>query len=248
MSARPEAVENFRQNLKAVEDLITFDRQVYDFLSASLTSLKTRLKKYEIDNPYLQPDKLITMVEQLREGQALGRYYKAMYNQCLVLTVSHFASGVRELFVEGIAAAAARGSEQIADEVLKVKVEHLLDETVDRHILVAETIADSSDNSWQDMQSIGRAFAKYFGESPERDEITNNIIVAQAVRHVIVHAGAMVDRRLLSQIKKANPREFNPSLVIDQPIQLTPEDVRLCGRSMLTYLERLAYVVHKAAI
>jgi len=90
MTARYDAVQNFRANLKVVDDLITFDRQVFDFLSMSLKSLKERLKKHEIDHPYLQPDKLITMVGQLRAQDALNGYYKAMYNQCLVLSVSHF--------------------------------------------------------------------------------------------------------------------------------------------------------------
>jgi hypothetical protein len=124
----------------------------------------------------------------------------------------------------------------------------LLDEDIERHILVAEAIADQGENSWQDMQSIGRAFAKYFGRAPERDAVVNDIIVAQAVRHAVVHAGAKVDRRLLSQIRKASPRSFEPALALDQPIKLTPDEVRLCGQSMLTYLRRLNDIVREAAI
>jgi hypothetical protein len=242
------AVENFRSNRRSVDDLMTFDASVLDVLKASLTSLKERLVKVEVTNPYLQPDKLITLISQIREHESLRSRYGVMYNQALVLSVSYFASAVRDLFVDSIANAAMASRAAVVDEDIKVSVEHLLDDAIDRPTLVAEAIADRGDQSWQDMQSIVRAFTKYFGQAPERDSVVNDIIVAQAVRHVIVHNGAKADRRLLSQIKKALPRSFNPRLVVDEPIQLTPDEVRLCGQSMLTYLQRLEISVQQAAI
>ena len=242
------ALAAFRNNIQAVENLMTFDNQVLSYLSASLRSLKERLVKYDVDNQYLQPDKLITMVEQLRDHGSLSGYYKAMYNQCLVLTVSHFASAVRDLFVFGLAEAAQTPEGIGADESIKIRVDHLLDESVDRPLLVSEAIADGGEYSWQDLQSIHRAYTKYFRSAPIKDSVANDVIVAQAVRHVIVHTGGRVDRRLMAQIRNASPRAFDPSLVLDEAVQLRPEDVRLCGQSMTTYLERLAVVVRDARI
>lgn len=225
-----------------------FDGLVMELLGQSLENLKAHLVKHEVTNQYLQPDSLITTVRQIRRNSSLRPYYEAMYNQCLVLTVSHFASAVRDLFVEGLGEAVQTLNTRVTDEDIRLKVEDIMDVDVERHILVAETIADRGDYSWQDMQSIGRAFAKYFGEAPERDSVVNDIIVAQAIRHSVVHAGSKADRRLIGQVKKAMPRSLAPKLVRDQHIQLAPEDVRLAGQSMLTYLERLDGIVRAAAI
>jgi hypothetical protein len=40
----------------------------------------------------------------------------------------------------------------------------------------------------------------------ERDKDVNNIILGQACRHVIAHRGAVVDERLVRQVKGAQPR------------------------------------------
>jgi hypothetical protein len=211
MNQQSRAIRNFEANLASVERLMGFDSLVLDLLGQSLANLKAHLAKHEITNQYMQPDRLISTIGQIRANASLRPYYEAMYNQCLVLSASYFASAVRDLFVDGIGNAAQTLDARLVGEDIKLKVELLLDEDIERHILV-------------------------------------DIIVAQAVRHAVVHAGAKVDRRLLSQIRKASPRSFEPALALDQPIKLTPDEVRLCGQSMLTYLRRLNDIVREAAI
>jgi hypothetical protein len=89
------------------------------------------------------------------------------------------------------------------------------------------------------MQSIARAFRTYIGLSVERDAEVNDIITAHACRHALVHAGGMVDRKLLAQVRDAMPRRIQPVLQEGASIQLSPAELRTVGTSMTGYLNRL---------
>jgi hypothetical protein len=69
-----------------------------------------------------------------------------------------------------------------------------------------EFLPASEKLSFQDMKSIGRAFKLLLAEDLPRDTRINNIIVAQACRHAVVHAEGVVNGRLLNEIRDADPR------------------------------------------
>jgi len=66
---------------------------------------------------------------------------------------------------------------------------------------------------------------------------TNNVICGQAARHVIVHAGAVVDARMVRQVSGAKPRTLKPNIAEKQPLKFSPQEVRELGASMKVYVD-----------
>ncbi len=60
----------------------------------------------------------------------------------------------------------------------------------------------------------------------------NDIILGQACRHVIVHAGGLVTEQAVLQVSGAIPRRVKPKLVSDEAVQFVPEEVELIAESM----------------
>ena len=112
---------------------------------------------------------------------------------------------------------------------------------------VTESVPDlfilKKDISFQDMQSISRAFEDYVDISLERDQDVNNIIVGQACRNVIVHKGAVIDERLIRQISGAKPRTLKQQLHLGKNVEFTPEEIQVLSASMFLYVNRLCAAV-----
>jgi hypothetical protein len=103
-------------------------------------------------------------------------------------------------------------------------------------ILIAERIVEEDDISFQDMQSIRRAFNRELGIDLGRDESSNDIILGQACRHVMAHAGGRVDDRLINQISGANPRRLKVApLASGEDVVFNPEEVRLLADAMVAF-------------
>ena len=64
----------------------------------------------------------------------------------------------------------------------------------DKEEMFTELLIAKHDISFQDMQSIARTFKDYVGVSVLRGSTMNDVIVAQAYRNAIVHAGGQTDR------------------------------------------------------
>jgi hypothetical protein len=94
-------------------------------------------------------------------------------------------------------------------------------------------------------KSIGRAFDQYLGFKPQRNNHVNNIILAQACRHAIVHNGSKADVKLLKQIADAKPRDLKQTLSSDQKIQFEPSEIKLIGESMKHYMRALGVGLRK---
>lgn len=86
--------------------------------------------------------------------------------------------------------------------------------------------------SFQDMQSIRRAFEKHLSVAIERSSELNDIIMGQAGRHVIVHAGGVIDNKMMRQVASAQPRALLPTPKLGEHIRFQPSDVRLLAASM----------------
>ncbi|HZC81380.1 MAG TPA: hypothetical protein VE222_06610, partial [Nitrospiraceae bacterium] len=81
-----------------------------------------------------------------------------------------------------------------------------------------ETFVRKTDISFQDMQSIARAFRDYVGFEPTRNENVNDIVLGHACRHVIVHAGAVFDRKALGQVRSAVPRTLKKNINVGDAV------------------------------
>lgn len=238
-------IEGFRENRESVLALMTFDKAVLDLVVTQLESLRDRtrtawskklgMKDVKL-NPYLEVEKTIQFVRGIRDHESLRPRYEAMVNQALVLLVSYFGSAVRDLFRFAVRRSVAGGrNEQLLSTSVRTTVSDIT-EMDDPASFVAEWLADRSDLSFQDMRSIGRALNKYFNVRITRTERENEIIVGQACRHAIVHAGGRVDDQLVRQAAAASPRTVKRRLRRGEDLQFTAEEVRTIGDSMESYL------------
>lgn len=232
--------ETFFDNLKSVEELINFDKIVLNFAILHLDELAEKLKTHhKLDNPHLSVDKTLQMLKNIRENNSLEINYKRVFNQCLVLLVSYFSSTVREVFQSAIdEALVLRNFDTINKTQLSLTLFDLQND-VEKTRSIGDLLATQKDISFQDMQSIARTFQEYFSIEIEKNQNTNNIILAQACRHAIVHSGSRVDRKLVNQVSKAIPRTVKLDIELGSEILFNQEEISLISESMKQYLEDL---------
>lgn len=244
----PTIVTEFAQHQASVRKLVNFDRDISDFVVGTLKDQVERLKASGVTNPDQTGEKLLRVLEPIRTNNSLRSRYETVFNQAVVLLVSHFGSTIHTLFTNTIREVLERGGQdsQIAKEELSFSVSELCDPSFEVRDAIPEALALASDVSWQDMQSIHRTFKKYFRVEMQRDELVNDIIAAQAARHCIVHSGAVVDERMLKQLANAKPRKIKVELRARQALQFSPEEIELVSTQMATYLKRLEEATRSA--
>ncbi len=235
-------IAQFSTNLRAVDNLLTFDDALLAYALHSLDTLDQRLKEHGFDNPRYAVDKAISTLKGVREHESIKDRYSMMYNQCVVLEVSHFASTLKTIFTDCLMFAITTKSPnpKLQKETIQISLGELSDLKFDITEHVGELVASKGDISFQDMRSISRAFSAYFGVSIERDENVANIIFAQACRHCIVHSGAVADDRVLRQIEAARGRTVNVQLRKGEPLCFAPQSLRVIAQSMESYVGTLA--------
>jgi hypothetical protein len=225
--------EAFAQNAQEVERLLTFDRLIIDVAVEGLKHIEAALEEKNINSVVHVVRNRARLLSNIAESQSLQPYYAAMFNQCVVLLVSYFGAATHTLFRQGVSAALAAGATvSAASEELKVSWRAVAQAEGDREAMFADLLIAQHDISFQDMQSIRRAFEKHLGVPIERTEGANNIIMGQAGRHVIVHAGGVIDAKLVRQVTGAQPRELLPELAVGARLRFQPSDVRLLADSM----------------
>jgi hypothetical protein len=174
------------------------------------------------------------------KSESLRPQYEAMFNQCVVLLVSHFGSAVHSLFRTAVQVALRTNSQlPVVNHELRVSWQSVIDSDEPKEVLFAELLISQQDLSFQDMQSIGRAFKNHLKVEIPMDRSLNNIIAGQASRHVIVHNAGRVDARMVRQLRDAQPRDLAPSLKPGAPVAFAPPEIRVLAESMTSYLNAL---------
>lgn len=243
------AIQTFRRNIRSVHELMRFDDMVLEFVIGPLEKLAERQTTAKINNPRHRVDSVLATVKGIQRNASLRPHYSAMYNQCLVLVVSYFASASRSLFIDSVVAAIDSGaSSDLLDSEVRLTPRDIHSAAGNPAQLIAEALADAKEMSFQDMQSVDRAFRKFFGSAPEKGQMINDIIVGQACRHSIVHAGALVSRRLLTQVRAATPRTLKQSLTDGELIEFSREEVTHVAKEMLQFLRATAELVEASGV
>lgn len=98
---------------------------------------------------------------------------------------------------------------------------------------LADLLVAQQGISFQDMQSLRRAFKDHLGVAWARTEDTNNVILGQAARHVLVHAAGMVDEKIVRQVAVCVPRTLKPTLERGRPIEFSPDEIGVLTASMV---------------
>jgi len=239
-----EIGSDFRKNVESVHELVNFDRFVMDFAIEHVSRLHDRLSP-QFANPADNGEHTLQVLKNVRSNDSLRHQYRLIANQGVVLLVSYFGSTVADIFRAAIPLVLGRGSRQLLREELRLTLDELVTLRAEPDSL-GELFANKKDISFQDMQSIARAFKDYVGVDLSRDKTTNNVIAAQACRHVIVHSGGVADRRLARQVATAVPRDIKPDIREGQVVQFDSEELRVIGGDMVLYVDRLMKAVSGA--
>lgn len=232
--------DNFNKNLSSVNELLEFDQTILQFCISHLEDLEEGLKKGGIENPFFSVQRVIKALKNIKLHGSTKIKYQIITNQSLVLTVSHFASAIHDLFKCCINHAFKNNlSDHLNKEELKFNVKELANIGSNLEDQIGEIITQKNSISFQDMKSIQRSFKNYFKYQIKKSDHVNNIIYGQACRHAIVHNGAKVDSSLLNQIKAANPNNLNKDLKDKEEIHFSNDELKIVMDSMKTYLDDL---------
>lgn len=235
-----EILDGFQSNAEDVERLVNFDREVLQVVVSNLEELHERLKPHH-GTDQMNGGRVLQIVQGIRQNDSLRLRYSVIFNQAIVLLVSHFASSLGDIFRTAIAHELDRtDNNALLDEDIKLTFREMKDRNWNLQSAAADLLIAKKDFTFQDMGSTARAFESYVGIKLERDAIVNNIILGQAARHVIVHAGAVTTDRMVKQVSGATPRSLKPVLRLGERIQFTSQEVSQLKHDMLNYMTRLA--------
>lgn len=233
-------LDNFTQHVGDVERLIAFDREVMQVAISAVEDLHRRLVEKHIDNEQMNGARTLQILKGIRDHGSLKPSYSLILNQAIVLLVSYFGSAVEDIFSFAVTSAMRKGSSpRLMKQDMKVTVGDLIEVTSNPDDAISALLIEKKDLSFQDMQAIHRAFRDYVDVEVEQDSTVNNIILAQACRHVIVHAGGEVTPRLVRQVSGAVPRDLKAQLDGASVVQFSQDEVRIVAESMKGYLAAL---------
>jgi hypothetical protein len=246
-------VAQFQKHVESVNRLMNFDRDVLSFAIAAIEELEERLKQHhQLDNPHLSAGRTLHMLRQYREHDSLRPRYETIFNQALVLLVSYFGSSVHDLFRKGVNESLVAGKDPtLLKEQVKLSLSELREADFDLRDMAADLLVNAKDISFQDMKSIARAFQNHLNVTILQDKTINEIILAQACRHVIVHAGGIVNAQTIRQVSVAKPRAVKSDLALHEgkAVQFTVDEIQRVAASMETYLRNVEQLLatHKSA-
>lgn len=241
MSSLAQIVAAFGTNIRGVEKLVNFDRDLLGFTITQLQDLQSRLKEQGYDNPGLKVGRTLEIISQVRRNDSLRPRYSTIFNQAIVLLVSYFASTLGDMFRYGISAKLENeDTGAIFDEEIKFTLLELKERDWNLRGVAPDLLIAKKDLTFQDMRATHRAFKTYLDVTVDRDRQVNNIILAQACRHAIVHAGGQVTDRTIRQLASALPRDVKTDLEVGIPLQFEPEEVEFIANEMQLYIESLA--------
>ncbi len=241
-------VQSFDNNITGVEKLVNFDRDVLEMVTDQIESLHQRLVDTKgIHHPQLNGANTLKMLKSIRDHDSLKPRFRIISNQAIVLLVSYFASCVGDIFRHGVSSK-IQGEDRgnLIDEEIKISFREMRDRDWNLKEAVPDLLIAKRDLTFQDMGATHRAFDNYLGVSLDRDRTVNNIILAQACRHVIVHAGATVSERMLKQLSGCHPRDLKTEVHLNETIQFSSDEVFAVGQNMRNYVKNLATKVASA--
>jgi hypothetical protein len=240
MSLLSKEASEFEQNIETVLQLSNLDRGLLDEVISALEKRDSRLLKAGIENARMLAGSTLQHLRDIRQNDSLRPGFQALVNQSIVLLVSYFESGVSQLFRVAVAAALdADPSDHLKNIQLKLTVAELAKLGDELRETLPDLVAECPGISFQDTKSIARTFSEFFDVEIPRDEITNEITVGLAFRHVIVHNGGIVDRQCMKQIEHATPRAFRPQISNGESLSFSTDEIRVLARAMVAYVRRL---------
>ena len=229
--------EAFALRVEGVIELLEFDDLVLEHLVGGLAGIVEELQRRNLNSAAQVVGNRLQQLKNIRSAQSLRHAYGTIYNQCVVLLVSYFDAAMGDLFRAATAEALRTGQNVPArDRSVELSWRSLTRPEAPVEDLIADRIIDQDDISFQDMQSTRRAFAKNLDVDLGRDENANDVILGQAARHLMAHAGGKIDERFRGQVSGAKPRTLKTSLPSEGPIEFDPQEVQQLASAMAAFL------------
>lgn len=236
-----EIEERFEGQLKSIDELANFDRFVLDLCISHIESLNERLKTGppQITNQFYLAESTLKAIKCIRQNDSLRHQYQSIFNSCLVLQVSYFTSTLHDIFRHAFQTLAEKNVLPEIKEDLKLSFKELTEFSFNLTNNIGELILKKKEISFQDMQSICKAFKNYFNIIIDKDQKCNTIILAQASRHAIVHALSKADEKFLRQISEAKPRDLKQEFTINEDIKYSASELEFVKLAMLIFVQEL---------
>ena len=239
MDKNKDILEAFQSNVDSVARLSEFDEMVIGIAIKALTKTRDWLVDHQIDNPLILPDNALTQLQNIHENQSLQIYYQNMYNQCIVLLVAYFTSTLSDLFIANMSNFMRLKPEKMPKEDLKLSLRDIANMNFDLSEHIGELLVKKKEISFQDMQSTCKTFKKYLDIQIEKNAALQNIIFAQAARHIIVHNGGIINSSFSSQIRETKLRTIKKDATLEGKISFTPEEITAIGEDMVKFVSGL---------
>jgi hypothetical protein len=233
-------LEVFDKNIEAVHRLMNFDRDLIAYAIIQVEGLHNVLVTGEkILREERNGKRILNDLKNIRDHDSMRTRYEQIFNQAVVLLVSHFGSLLGSLFRLAVDCGIEKNDRRILKAELNIDIEELLSRGNQIHEALGEMLVFKKDISFQDMKSVSRAFKDYFGINIEKSEVVHNIIIGQACRHSIVHDGGRVNTKTVKQVAYVYPRKLKPTLIENEEIKFSPDEVTFLASEMRKYAKKL---------
>lgn len=236
-----EVEYRLENQLNSVKDLSNFDRKITDLCTNHLEKLNSRYRSapFSTTNQLYLCENTISAIKNIRTNDSLRMHYNTMHNQCIVLAVSFFTSALSDIFRYSVQRSSEIGTLPASNEDIKLSIKELQDLSFNLSAHVADIILKKKDISFQDMQSTVRVFESYLNIKIPKDEVCNDVILAQASRHSIVHNHSLADEKFINQIRNAKPRSIKQDFKPNEPFHYTASEIEFVTFAMLLFIQNL---------
>lgn len=221
--------------------MLQVDRDVLEPVISSIEELRNRLVRIErIENEESNGGRILDILKGIREHEAIRPRFLVVLNQAVILLVSYFGSAVEDIFCDAVGQRFSAGTfDALMGTDIELTVADLVKITKTPESAIAKFLVNKKVLSFQDMRAIHRGFREYVGLELQQDQVTNDIFLAQACCHAIVHVGGEVTPRLIRHVSGAIPRNVKRELVPGDLIQFDEGEVAQLAASMRRYISTL---------
>ena len=233
--------ENFENQIDSVTELIQFDKQIMDFCLHHLKSLNDKLKDGapKINNPYYLADNAIMALEGIDKNKSFTKHYSIIYNQCLVLLVSHFTLTIEKIFSTVLKFQYSNDKlPKSAKNQIQLTLDEI-DEVNQNPNLLKKLLVAKKKLTFQNIGNVIKSFENYLGIKIDKDQKLDDIKFAFECRHLIVHSVSKADEKFIKNCNSIRNRSIKKALYLDEEVRFTKSELEFVKFSMLLFMQEL---------
>lgn len=220
--------ESFNQRSESLISLIDLDKDIVDHALDILTGIQ--------NDPAITSSYLITKLKNayktignIKDTPSLVERNNVLLLQTVVLLVSNFEKYFKDLFKLIL----DKNPSLLRFKEVKIDLSLLENPQLSLEDIIFEKVMANGQISFQDLKSTKRFLRENLKLDLQLDEITQqdqNIIEAQALRHLIIHQDATVDQQFLTQLKIA---DIKKDYRVKEKVVISKEQIKDFNQAML---------------